>query len=88
MGKSDNSGRARGVGLGLLLAAGLATGCENMMHNLQPHRLQRLNRTSDGMSSDAYNWSVPDPIPAIDAKKLGNTKTIDKPADSAAESNR
>jgi len=35
-----------------------------IMHNLQPHRLQRLNR-GPGMSSDAY-FSVTDPIPGAD----------------------
>lgn len=40
-----------------------STGCtmfETIMHELQPHRLQRLN-SGPGMSSDAY-YSVPDPL--------------------------
>ena len=50
----------------LLFAALListSTGCqmfENMMYELQPHRLRRLN-SGPGMSSDAY-YSVTDPI--------------------------
>jgi hypothetical protein len=30
-------------------------------HELQPHRLQRLNRGPD-LTSGGYNFSVPDPI--------------------------
>ena len=40
---------------GLILLGFTAAGC----HDLQPHRLQRLNR-GPGLSSDAY-YSVPDP---------------------------
>ncbi|MGH7129103.1 MAG: hypothetical protein ACREJB_17785 [Planctomycetaceae bacterium] len=47
------------IGLALALTAG-ATGCE-LLHDLQLHRLHRLNR-GPGMSSDAY-LSVPDPLP-------------------------
>lgn len=36
----------------------------NIWHNLQPHRLQRLNQGT-GMSSDAY-FSVSDPIPGLE----------------------
>ena len=51
-----------------ILAALLVTssvGCqmfENMMYELQPHRLRRLN-SGPGMSNDAY-YSVQDPVGA------------------------
>jgi hypothetical protein len=47
-----------GVLLGLGLAAS-AAGCANLFHDLQIHRLWRLNR-GDPISSDAY-FSVPTP---------------------------
>ncbi|MGE3316172.1 MAG: hypothetical protein AB7O26_13735 [Planctomycetaceae bacterium] len=48
----------------------------NIWHNLQPHRLQRLNQ-GPGMSSDAY-FSVTDPIPESEGwAKRGNN---DQPA--------
>ena len=43
--------------LGLTLSA--MTGC-GLLHDLQPHRLQRLNRV-EPMGSDAYQFSIPDP---------------------------
>ena len=49
--------------LSLFLAA--APGC-GMLHDLQPHRLQRLNRT-EPMGNDAYQFSIPDPHPESDA---------------------
>jgi hypothetical protein len=45
-----------------------SVGCqmfENMMYELQPHRLRRLN-SGPGMSSDAY-YSVQDPVGAESA---------------------
>ena len=50
----------------VVLLFGVA-GCqmfENFFYELQPHRLQRLNR-GPGMSSDVY-YSVADPIPPDD----------------------
>ena len=38
-----------------------ALGCGDILHNLQRHRLNRLNRVPDSMPSDAYNFSIPDP---------------------------
>jgi hypothetical protein len=59
---------------GILIASACAlTGCtpamkqfspSNLWHNMQPHRLQQLNR-GPGLSSDAY-FSVSDPIDRID----------------------
>lgn len=50
----------------------LLPGCD-MMHNLKPHRLHRLNRGLElGGGADAYNWSVSDDVPEPD-----------EPADSA-----
>lgn len=49
----------------LLVSGGLlltGSGCSGLMHELQPHRLSRLNR-GPGMSTDAYNFSVADPVP-------------------------
>ena len=40
---------------------GTSVGCELWPHDLQPHRLWRLNRQT-AMSSDAY-FSVGDPLP-------------------------
>jgi hypothetical protein len=54
--------RASAPLVALMLVTPLA-GCqmfENMMYELQPHRLRRLN-SGPGMSSDAY-YSVADPI--------------------------
>lgn len=48
--------RCMTIGLCLLLVG--AAGCDSF-HNLQPHRLHRLNRGSGGMSSKAY-YSVED----------------------------
>lgn len=39
----------------------VGSGCAEMWHNLKPHRLSRLNR-GPGMSTDAYNFSVTDPV--------------------------
>jgi hypothetical protein len=50
---------------GLILLGLTAAGC----HDLQPHRLQRLNR-GPGMGSDAY-YSVPDPQEASGAALSG-----------------
>ena len=50
--------RPASFGIALLLMSSL--GC-NMMHNLQPHRLQRLNRGVEGMPTSAY-FSVNDPL--------------------------
>lgn len=58
--------RARAlIGVGLLAAVCVpATGC-NMLYELQPHRLQRLNRAPPE-HKDPYNWSIPDPpLPAV-----------------------
>ncbi len=46
------------VGIGLLLMSAL--GCDTF-HNLQSHRLQRLNRGVDGMPTSGY-FSVSDPL--------------------------
>ncbi len=81
MGISKLSLRTWSAGLALLTTITLATGCGDMLHNLQPHRLQRLNRTTDGMSSDAYNWSVPDPIPASELEQPGSTEAADQTPD-------
>ncbi len=48
----------------------------NIWHNLQPHRLQRLNQ-GPGMSSDAY-FSVSDPIPEIEEQ--ASRSNNDEPA--------
>ena len=48
--------------MGLTLSA--MTGC-GLLHDLQPHRLQRLNRV-EPMGSDAYQFSIPDPKPRGD----------------------
>ncbi|MFN0199568.1 MAG: hypothetical protein ACKVT0_22680 [Planctomycetaceae bacterium] len=48
----------------LILGVGLC-GCD-MLHNLQPHRLQRLNRSSPP-SGDPY-FSISDPVTSIPAK--------------------
>lgn len=43
----------------------IATGC-SFFHDLQPHRLHRLNRVPDMMSGSGYNFSIPpEPIPDI-----------------------
>lgn len=64
--------QVRRMVLGGLLAATFCmfSGCEsmstlnpkNVWHNLQPHRLQMLNRGAPAMSSDAY-YSVLDDVP-------------------------
>ena len=50
---------------GSILLGLTAAGC----HDLQPHRLQRMNR-GPGLSSDAY-YSVPDPQQAEDPTHVG-----------------
>jgi hypothetical protein len=50
--------RYSALGIGLLLMSTL--GCETF-HNLQPHRLQRLNRGVDGMPTSGY-LSGSDPL--------------------------
>jgi len=51
-----------------LLTTVLATssGC-SFLHEFKPHRLWRLNRSSNSMQSDAY-FSVSDPIPERDPR--------------------
>jgi len=68
-----------------LLAVGTATmtmlcttGCGELLHNLQPHRLQHLNR-GDALGGENYNFSVSDPIPevvprAVQAEQTGATE--------------
>jgi hypothetical protein len=46
---------------GLALTGVITAGC----HELQPHRLQRLNR-GPGLSTEAY-YSIPDPSPGCQA---------------------
>lgn len=66
----------RRVAAGILLGGLVAlSGCQKLpkvsemptpgeiAHNLKPHRMWRLNRTSAAMSREAY-FSVPDPLPA------------------------
>ena len=54
--------RVRLLHAGLLaVLLGVISGCE-VLHNLQPHRLQRLNRT-EPMGNDAYQFSIADPQP-------------------------
>ncbi len=54
-----------------------ALGCGDVLHNLQRHRLDRLNRVPDYMPSDAYNFSIPDP--PLPAEKT-ETSTTPPPA--------
>lgn len=42
---------------GLIAAALMSAGCSSMWHNLQPHRLQRLNR-GPGMPTGAEAYSA------------------------------
>lgn len=79
------SGRPRFAALALLCAAFAVTGCtaamkdyspSNIWHNMQPHRLQRLNQGA-GMSTDAY-FSVSDPIPELESN--ADKSTSDVPA--------
>ena len=39
-----------------------ATGCQNLMHNLQPHRLWRLNYQEPAGRTDGVYFSVSDPL--------------------------
>ncbi len=59
------------------------SGCESIMskmpHDLQPHRLWRLNRQPDP-NRNAY-FSVSDPIPTADSEQPEN----DQPAASEAD---
>lgn len=57
------------VGIGLLLMS--TSGCETF-HNLQSHRLQRLNRGVDGMPTSAY-FSVSDPLEKETTSDQGQT---------------
>ncbi len=36
-------------------------GCTDLWHNMQPHRMHRLNRVPDAMNANAYSFSIPDP---------------------------
>ena len=49
----------------LLAAAALTvpTGCAEVLHELQPHRLWRLNRGENHWENDAMHFSVADPLP-------------------------
>ena len=59
---------AKCVLLAGVVAAG--TGCGELFHNLQMHRLHRLNRVPDMMGGNGYNFSIPDPpLPEFDAER-------------------
>jgi hypothetical protein len=77
--------RPRFAALVLFCASLGVTGCtaamkdyspSNIWHNMQPHRLQRLNQ-GQGMSTDAY-FSVSDPIPELESNT--DKSTDDAPA--------
>ena len=61
--------RYSAVGIGLLLMS--TVGCETF-HNLQSHRLRRLNRGVDGMPTSAY-FSVNDPLKKETTSDQGQT---------------
>jgi len=50
-----------------LLLLTTCTGCPAIMHELQPHRLWRLNYTDTPGRSDGAFLSVADPLEATDA---------------------
>lgn len=63
--------------LGALIASG--TGCGEIMHNLQMHRLHRLNRVPDMMQRDGYNFSIPaDPLPEFEASDPAQQRSTEK----------
>jgi hypothetical protein len=48
--------------LGLLASVLITSSGCSFLHEFKPHRLWRLNRSSNAMQTDAY-YSVSDPIP-------------------------
>ena len=40
----------------------VCTGCQNLLHELQPHRLWRINYHDPGGRTDAVYFSVDDPL--------------------------
>ncbi len=59
---------ARSISAGSIFILGVGLcGCD-MLHNLQPHRLQRLNRSSPP-SGDPY-FSISDPVASLPARPM------------------
>ena len=48
--------------IALLLILSTCTGCQTIMHELQPHRLWRLNYTDAPGRSDGSFLSIDDPL--------------------------
>ncbi len=46
----------------LILMVLTASGCSNVMHNLQPHRLWRLNYQEPSGRTDGVYFSLSDPV--------------------------
>lgn len=47
----------------LLILTSASIGCEGMMHELQPHRLWRLNYQENNDRSNGVYMSIDDPLP-------------------------
>ncbi len=57
----------------LLLLLTMCTGCQSVMHELQPHRLWRLNYTDAAGRSDGSFMSIDDPLDQPVEKKTVST---------------
>jgi hypothetical protein len=66
----------------LVLVFLTASGCSNVMHNLQPHRLWRLNYQEPSGRTDGVYFSLSDPV-----SSAGNATNDDAlpEADAAAQ---
>ncbi len=58
----------------LLLLLSTCTGCQSIMHELQPHRLWRLNYTNAPGRSDGSFLSIDDPLNESVLVKVSETE--------------
>jgi hypothetical protein len=63
----------------LVLVFLTASGCSNVMHNLQPHRLWRLNYQEPSGRTDGVYFSLSDPV------STGNEVSDAGPAETETE---
>ena len=64
----------------LFLLSLLTTGCRGMLHELQPHRLWRMNYQEPAGRTDGVYFSVDDDLKPVDESAIRPTKWLGRPS--------